>query len=731
MTLISFLRVVYKNLLWLTLFPLLTAVLVILFTKNIKREYASSSAIYTGVASGYNLASPMESRMDYFSVNNAFDNMIATIKSRETISDVNLRLMARHLSMKDPEPAVFGKASFMMLKEVFPDSLIKKCRALGDKEKVYNYLLPYVMAQEPNIINTTLRGDHPYYSVMGFNHHLTVGRKNSSDMLEMVFKSEDPGVSKMALDLLTSVFIIQYRDIKGDETSSVANYFEEQLNRAKSDLNSAEDRLKDFMVENRIINYYEQSKYVAETKENIDIEINQENMNLQAAKSALAAIEVKMGNKADILKNNTRLLNLRDEIARLRVKLSRTEIYESDQPVTDSLRKQIQSLESEYKDLALQFYTNSYTLESTPQPDLLKSWLDRVLEVSESEGRLKVFEERKRDFNAQYDKFAPWGSTLARLEREVQVAEEQYLSVLHGLNQAKLQKQNLKYANYLTVVDHAYLPLKPEKSKRMILVLLGFFGTLFIMLGFLAAREFFDQSIKTPGRAKKETGLPLIGALPFIPARKTPIDIHSVNHRMVEQCLSNLILECGKEGERKIVLITSNGKREGKTWFASLMQQRLNEIDRKTLFILPSETEKEQLEKISGDYLTYKGTDSLIDTQLLSDLGLDDSRLEHYDFILVELPNQNDHPAPIRMIPEVDLCLRVVNSGRVWSESDLNQVRIFDKAAPKKHLVMLNAVPADSLEELIGTIPRQRSKIRAMLHRLFTMGFTPSRLRSF
>lgn len=731
MTLLSYMRVVYKNLPWLIIFPLLTAMLVIFLTRNIKREFATSSSLYTGAASGTNLANPLASQMDYLSVNNAFDNMIAVIKSRETVTEVNLRLMAKHLSMSAPNTAILSQEVFAKLSEIFPDTLIKQARSIGDKEMVYNYLLPYAMSNESNVINNILRADHPYYSIMGFNHALTVNRKNSSDMLEMIFRSEDPGISKMALDLLTRVFINQYRNIKGDETTNVASYFEQQLASAKAELDDAENRLKAFMVDNRIINYYEQSKYVAETKENIDIEINELNMSLAAAKGALAAIEVKMGQKTDILNNNTQLLQIRDEISRWRVKLSRTEIYGTKDAPADSLRSQIKQLENKYKELALQYYNNTYTLESTPQQDLLKSWLDKVLDVADVEGRLKVFQERKLEFNLEYDKFAPWGSSIARLEREVRVTEEQYLSVLHGLNQAKLQKQNLKFSNNLTIVDHAYLPLQPEKSKRMMLVMLGFMGTLFTILGYLAAKEFFDNSIKTPKRAIKSTRLPLLGALPFVPSKAGAVDVDSVNFSMVQQCLANLILETENSPNLKQILVSSHLAKEGKTWFCRQMQIQLNAVGRKSLIVLPRTESEESLATIDGDYFLYDIPEGFIDIESLVQLGLDEKERDQYDFIFIELPNQVGHPSPIKLINKVDLCLTIVNSGRVWTPSDINLVDIFNKANPRKHQIMLNAVPVDSLEDLMGTIPKRRSKLRQIAHNWLSQSLTSSRLKSY
>ena len=347
------------------------------------------------------------------------------------------------------------------------------------------------------------------------------------------------------------------------------------------------------------------------------------------------------------------------------------------------------------------------------------------------EGKLKVFKERRLEFNLQYDQFAPWGSSIARLEREVRVTEEQYLSVLHGLNQAKLQKQNLKFSNNLTIVDHPYLPLQPEKSKRMILVLLGFTGTLFTILGYLAAREFFDNTIKTPKRAIKSTRLPLLGALPYMPTKIGAVDVDSVNYFMVQQCVSNMILETENRSGVKRILVGSHLNREGKTWFCIQMQNRLNAIGRKSLIVLPRDKDKKDLEKIEGDYFLYDVANHFIDTENLSELGLKETERDLYDFVLLELPDQSTQPAPFKLISKADLCITIVNSGRVWTPSDINLVDIFNKANPKKHQIMLNAVPVDSLEDLMGTIPKRRSRLRQLVHNWLSQSLTTSRLKSY
>ncbi len=731
MNFISFLRVLFRNLKWLILFPVLTAGLIIVLTRNIQRHYASGSTLYTGVASGYDLTSGLDARVDYFQVNNAFDNMIATMKSRETVQEVCLHLMSDHLHLSAPEKITLGKLEYEKLSEVFPDSIRARYLKFNSSDQIYDDLYRLSNSQQLNWLTEILGGSHPYYSIMGFNHNLNAGRKSNSDMIELVFKSPDPAVTKNGLDILTKVFVKRYRGIKGNETSSVATYFEDQLKATKSALLDAEERLKNFMVENKIVNYYEQSRFAAETKENIDIEINQEKMNKAAAESALSAIEVKLNGKADILKTNKDLLNLRDEISRMRIQLSRAQVFSNNKQLADSLATEIGRLEQQYRDKARDYFSNSYTIESAPQSDLLSSWLDKILAVEESNGRLKVFEERKIEFAKRYDQFAPWGSELAKLEREVKVQEGQYLSVLHGLNQAKLQKQNLEYTNYLTVVDPAYFPLQPEKSKRMMLVLLGFAGTLFGIIAFLAAREFLDNSIKTPARIKRFSGLDLLGALPDMnPVDKT-VDLAGVRQAMLEQILTNIIMESDAAEGMKLITICSNRPKEGKTWFALQLQNRLEAIGRKTLLVLPQPS-MAGLEKTPvADHSEYEIREQMVDALSLLDFGISNSLAQSYDYIILEIPDQSQYPVPIRLINQSNFCIRVVNSTRVWGDSDTHMISIFEKAQPRQHQVLLNVVTADALEELLGTIPKKRSSFRNLMHRILHLNFKKSRINTF
>ena len=137
MNLLEFIRIIFRNWKLLVLFPLLTAGVVFFLTRNTKKEYVSSTQVYTGIASGYGITSGEDDRIDYFAVNNAFDNLMATIKSRESIEEVGMRLLAKHLLIKEPSYKEISEENFNKIHESIPDSLRLKLIVKGSEDLTF------------------------------------------------------------------------------------------------------------------------------------------------------------------------------------------------------------------------------------------------------------------------------------------------------------------------------------------------------------------------------------------------------------------------------------------------------------------------------------------------------------------------------------------------------------------------------------------------------------------
>ena len=102
-------RLFKQHFLLLLIVPIILAVAVYYLTKNQGKKYTSNTIVYTGFASGYSIESTDRRNIDYFSINMQFDNLINIIKSRQTIENTAIRLLAQDLSLEHPDPEFNSK----------------------------------------------------------------------------------------------------------------------------------------------------------------------------------------------------------------------------------------------------------------------------------------------------------------------------------------------------------------------------------------------------------------------------------------------------------------------------------------------------------------------------------------------------------------------------------------------------------------------------------------------
>lgn len=736
MDILALVRLIAKNLKWLILFPLVVTFVVIFLTKELPRNYESKTLVYTGIASGYDITSGDNNKVDYFAVNTAFDNLITTINARETTEEVALQLLSQHLQLDSAKVNVLGKDGMLILKEAIPKKLREKLTVKGDVNKTYQNLQGYLNGSVKNEIQQLLSSSNPLYSIKAINGGMSVKRVKNSDMLELKFISIDPGVAQHTLFFLANAFIDRFKQLKGSETSNVVDYFEKRLENAFDKLQFSEEKLKEFGIDNRIINYQEQTKYIAASKEDLESELYNKRMSLEAAKAAIERLESKLNDREGIITENAEINKKRNELAEINMLITNAEIYKEPQDIQDSLLRESFKLQADLKDYAEKVYNRKYSVEGVKSDQLLGQWLNKIIEYEEVAASLVVFQERKKEFNELYDEFAPLGSMLGKLEREVGIQEKQYLEVLHGLNTARLREQNLKMSNSLAVLDEPFFPIEPQASKRAIMVIGSFAGSLILLLVIIFAKEFLDSSIKTPANAEKLSNLKLIGALPFYKEKERKLyEADQIELSLLEQIISTIHLETQLVDPHKDyhqINVFSLRSGEGKTYMSSKLTKKLNAVNGKVLFLtyhLDDEFQSiRELTKVDAYVyeLTPRFVKSVHWSELIRNLELPNEQLNEYSIVLIELPAINSHPIPATLVQAADLSICVTSADRVWNKADSHLVQMYLNSAFNKTMIFLNKVEPNLLEGLLGEVPKKRNAIRKFLKKIVTLNFNRS-----
>jgi uncharacterized protein involved in exopolysaccharide biosynthesis len=688
------------------------------------KEYQSGTSVYTGFASGYGITSGEEAqRVDYFAVNNAFDNLLATVKARQTLEDVAINLLAQHLLLEMPDPLFLSAESFERLKNEVNEETRAKLIVPGNFAATVDRITKEKNSSTDNVVVKLLSEPKGHYSLQTLFNNLSAERKSTSDFLDISFKSSDPGVCINTVKFVSLVFIEKYKFLKGSETVNVVKWFEARLKDAAAELNNSENKLKDFGIRNKIINYYEQAKAVAIENETNETEYYKELMTFESHKKAIARLEDQLESREILLKNNSELNRLRKQLADAHEEYERAKLYTNSEEKIAKLAAKVDALKQELKVWVLQYYSINNTMESVPASVVLENWLREVIGADASEARLQVYIDRRKEFDRKYSEFSPLNMQVSRLEREISVAEKQYLEILHGLHLAKLRQQNIEMSNNLQVMDSPIFPTKPLPSRRLLLIILSFLASFFLLLIYFIAKELLDGSIKNTQRAEELTGLKTFSALPNRGGLSSHTNIGKIENTLLDYGVTNLKIELENNPDSSanyLITIISSREMEGKTYAAQKLAEKLYSLDYSVLFLSnddaleDAETEDRRFRMIRYD-ITSKFFNAKNEDSLLPELSR--VRKDAFNFIIVEIPAISVNALPNQLIKNSRLSLLVLDARRGWTASDDYILKLFSKASSSDNKIMtwLNHVEVENLENLVGAIPKSAKPVKKAL----------------
>jgi uncharacterized protein involved in exopolysaccharide biosynthesis len=596
----------------------------------------------------------------------------------------------------------------------------------------------YADNDDTNYIYRLLNKNHAHYSISSISG-ITAKRIQGSDLVEISYKNSDPGICMQSLNFMVYSFEKYYRNLKENQSDHIVAYFEQRVKESAALLLAAENRLLNFNQDNNIINYYEQTRHISDQKEQLDSRYYDEKMKFSSADSVIRILENKLKSMSGITEINTNILSLRNQLSEITYKIAINELNENKDPkavtALQNLRVQADDIKKKIAGELDKVFKLRFSPEGASETDILTQWLDRTIQFEESKATLAALYERKKEFQKTYEIFAPLGATLTRIEREIDVYEQQYLGHLNSLNQAKLKQQNLEFKSNIKVVDAPFFPLRPEGSKRSLLIvassIVGLVLTIFVIL----ALEYLDQTLKFPKRAEKYTGLKLITGYPILFDKKTAINTEYVTKRSVQILVQNLRgvmqkLPTSLPGSPGKIVCFSTQRTDGKTLIQEEFANELRRIGHRVLSVnynsldfTPKFTHNPQE---SADYILYNIDDSFFNIPGFNELINLSGRnvdLSQYDYIILEIPSIVHHPYPPAVVKDADLGIMIVRANRTWQQADVNNLAGIMEFFKSKPVLVLNGVNPEFLQELVGELPKKRSRLRRILKKIMRLQF--------
>ncbi len=737
MTLVEFIKLVVRNLRLMVLMGLLVGGLVFFLTRGQKKTYTSKMVINTGVVSGYNIENHnSDSKVDRDYTRNELENLISLATAYETIEELSLRLLTRYLMLEEPDPRWILKENYADLRENLPPAIweieldtsfkdnVEQLRAIRDEDK-------------KNPVFKVIYSDHDFFGHEKLST-IRVRRNGNSDLLEVTYTTTDPAVCQQTLAMMAEVFTEKHLFLKERQSADVLSFFEKATRASANRLRAAEDRLLNFRIENNIINYYEQTRFIADKKEDLDEMFFKEVMELEAAQASLKRLDEQLRNRGKLAQLNQLLVERRQEISEITDRLARYQIQTVEAEKVDpntiqSWENQLQAIKDEINDFAKEAYFFEQTPEGVAKGDLLSEWLKNVIKLEEAGSRLEVLRQRKREFEEIYKQFAPWGSRLKKIEREIALAEDSYLANLHSYNQARLHLQNTVMSANLNLMDAPFYPTRDSGSMQLILTIVGFLAGFMLTLGVVVILEFLDQTLKRPQEAARKLKLPLFGVFPLFPSGKklgsARLDYAAIRKRSVDLALQNLALATRKVSDRpRMVLAASTRGGEGVSFLTSLIVQRLRSQSKSVRYfyshgndasgrapVVPHRDNREVAWQETGANMS----------PVLDQIKAELERNE-WDYLFLEIPPLLSGRYPLEMTEQADIAMLICRANRTWNSADGKALETLREALGKAPGLIINATPPESIDGFLGELPRSRSRLRMFLKRLATFNFSGS-----
>ncbi len=711
-------RFLYRIRWWLTIAPILIVIAAIYVTKKLPKTYEVKATVYTGIVSGYTIEG--ESGVsDYIGVSNAMDNLINIIQAENTLKRVSYRLYARNMihGNLNEDNQYISSASFREIynrtKKNRDGALLLSLIDSTSEENTFQNILKYEKQDKDNFIYGLFYWNHPHYCYNALKN-IRVSRKNNSDLLEISYTSNDPGIAYNTLDILMKEFVNEYRDIRYGETDKVINYFKGELDRIGEELRTAEDSLTNYNIEKKVINYYDETKEIAAINKEFELREQNATLEFNSAKALKDQLEARMGNNLKQIKNNIDFIDKLNKVSSLTGVISEIQSFDSgENPKTNdlnSLKAQLNNTTKELSQISNQYVENKHSKEGILKTSIVNQWLEQVLLYEKAKSDLQVIQKNRRELNDKYVFFAPVGSTIKRKERNINFTEQNYLSVLKSYNDALMRKKNLEMTSAtLKVLNPPAFPIQAQPTTRKIIVLAAFFGSILLILGFFILLELIDRTLHDKVRTELFTNLSVIGAFPdksLLKYRNYDRVVRAIATRYLSRAILPYLVN-KKDKLPFIINFLSTEAGDGKTFLIRELLEYWEEAGLKIKYLKWDEDFKVH----SPEYLIAKSVTDLY-------------KPNNEDILLVEYPELKSHNVSTNILNEANLNLVIVRATRGWKESDSILIKKLSDQLSNNNLVMyLNKAERYVVEGYTGMLPPYNT-YRRLVYRLLHLELT-------
>ena len=708
-------RFLFKIRWYLIILPLIAMIVAWFSTRKMERIYDTSTTIYTGMITAYNLEGGSGVAGGQAKTNMA--NLMLLITTDITVHEVSLRLFARCMMYGNPnkDNNYISAEHFRQLNSSVPAE-VKALINHNSENQTYANLKAYERPSVDNFI-FGLTNFHPWFGINNITARLKVLQLNSSDIIDLGYSANDAGIAYNTLDILNEVFARQYSQLRYGETTNVIKFYEREVAKLYRILSNAEDDLIRYNVEKRIINYAEQTKQLSEMDKKLQTDESERFMYQASTRALMDYLERQLGDRAKIIKANKEFTDQVTDISRIQSRISNLRLMNSEggtniepQIELSKAEKMLQEATNNVRGLVKDIEAGSYSTETgVKSNDMVSRWLEQVLLLEKTKAEVAAQDKIREDLDAQIIYYAPIGATISRKDRHIAFIENNYMEMLKNLNAARLRQKNLQMTTAtLRVLNPPMFPMNAQPTNRM-MVLLGAFMLTFVLTAmYFFIIELLDRTLRDRMRSERITKIPVMGCFP----KESTLRYRRFNKTIADMALRQLskaLLPHFKEGQQNVLNLLSTDAANGKSYIAQELENYWISIGL-------------QVRRITYDEDFLAEDSRFIMANDIKDICPD---IMPNEIAIIEYPNLDDNSIPPGLLNMGTINLMVTRANRTWKDVDQKALKELQSQLKDQNTLFmyLTEVQRYAVEEFVGQLPPY-TKFNNFVYRMSQMGLT-------
>ncbi len=707
-------RFLYKIRWYLVILPLIALVVAWFLTRNMERVYDARTTIYTGMITGYTIEGGSSSG----NAQTNMANLMLIIQTDNTIHEVALRLFARCMMYGNPnkDNNYISAEHFRQLSASVPAD-VKALINHNNEQETYRNLKAYEKPSQDNYLFGLLNY-HPYFSINSITSRLKVLQLNYSDIIDISYSANDPGICYNTLDILNEVFANKYQELRYGETLNVIKFFEKEVARLYKVLTNAENDLIKYNVKHRIINYGEQTKQLTILEATQQTKDNELRMNIATTEALIAYLKKQLGDRAKIIESNQEFTSLVRDITRLQSRIANLKLMSSENGGNDNeaqmelakAERELNEKTKKVKELTQTIEAANYNTDTgVKAKDLVDRWLEQVILLEKTKAELGAQDIMRSSIDRQFIFYSPIGATLDRKDRHIGFIEGNYMEMLKALNAARLRQRNLQMSTaVLRILNPPMFPMNAQPTNRMMIMLGAFMLTFLLTALYFFIIEMLDRTLRDRMRSEKITKVPVLGCYP----KESTLRYRRFNKTINDMALKHLsksLLPHFKEGQQNVLNLLSTDAANGKSYLAQELENYWLSIGLQVRRF----TYDEDFLAEDSHYLMAKDIKDICPDLMPNEIAI------------IEYPNLDDNSIPTSLLNLGTVNLMVTRANRTWKDVDQKALNELESRLENKDTLFMYLTEANryAVEEFVGQLPPY-TKFNNMVYRISQLGLT-------